>query len=434
MRRSVVAALAVLAAGAAALLPAPAASAHVVPSTVIALDVHDSDITATVTLPESDLATASGVDVGDVLDDSEAAALEAYLEDHFAVASDDGAWTVDATAVELGSTEQWGTGAFDTVTATVLLTPADASEVRAFTLEYDAIVHQVVTADVSVILHSDWAAGELESARDLGTISADTVTGGVSPLAIDLDDGSWWQGFAGMLGLGVSHIAKGTDHQLFLLTLLLPAPLLAAGGRWRRTAPTRTAVRRIAAITLAFTIGHSITLALGALGLAVAQQPVEVLIAASILVAAVHAIRPLFPGREVVVAGSFGLVHGMAFSATLAALDLSGGQLALSLAGFNLGIELMQLVVVVVVLPPLVVLAGTRAYAPLRVGAAAAAVAAAAGWLLDRAGVPNLVGAAADAIGPASPWIAGALWVAALGVLARRAVAPSPADRGFAHS
>lgn len=290
---------------------------------------------------------------------------------------------------------------------------------RSFILEYDAIIHQVVTADIFVSLRSDWATGQLESARDLGTITLDTVTGTVAPVVVDLDDGSLWQGFVGMVTLGMSHIAEGTDHQLFLLTLLLPAPLLAIGGRWRGVAPTGKEVRRITAITLAFTIGHSATLALGTLGVPVPQQPIEALIAVSILIAAAHAIRPLFPGREPLVAGFFGLIHGMAFSTTLSALDLSGGQLAVSLLGFNLGIEIMQLFVVLLVLPPLVVLARTPAYTPLRIAAAAVTAAAATGWLLDRVGITTALGDAADTLGTASAWIVLALWVTAVVVLIR---------------
>ena len=63
-------------------------------------------------------------------------------------------------------------------------------------------------------------------------------------------------------------------------------------------------------------------------------------------------------------AAVFGLVHGMAFSTTLSSLNLSGSQLALSLLGFNVGIEMMQLVVVLLVLPPLIVLARTPATGP----------------------------------------------------------------------
>ena len=421
--------LAVLIAVAAVLTTAAPASAHVVPSTVVALTVHADDITAELTLPTSDLVTASGLEIprSGTVDERTAQAVAAYVEDHFAVSTGEDAWTVAVGDVALTETEQWGTGAFSSVTAVATLTPQESGDLRTFTLDYDAIVHQVVTADVYVLLAGDWAAGQVEETRSLGAITTDTVTGTVPAVTVDLDEGSAWQGFTGMLVLGLSHIAEGTDHQLFLLTLLLPAPLLALPitrtaarrSRWREVAGTGQAVRRITAITIAFTIGHSITLALGALGLPVPQQPVEALIAVSILIAAAHAVRPIFPGREPVVAGLFGLVHGMAFSTTLSALDLTGGQLALSLLGFNLGIELMQLAVVLLVLPPLIVLARTPLYRPLRTAAAAVTALAAAGWLVDRVGHPNPLAVAADGLGTASPWIAGALWVAAAAVVLR---------------
>ncbi|WP_419702874.1 HupE/UreJ family protein [Promicromonospora sp. NFX87] len=414
--------LAILAvSGAVLLLSVAPAAAHVVPATTIELDVHESDITATVTMPAADLATASGIALPDgTFGASTSAQVNAYLRQHVALTSDGEPWTVEVDDLAATRTEQWGTGAFPSVTAELTLVPPSADRMRAFTLVYDAIIHQVITSDIFVTLHSDWSAGQVESVRDLGTITLDTRTGEVAPLEVDLDDGSMWQGFAGMVRLGVSHIAEGTDHQLFLLTLLLPAPLLAAGGRWNRTAPTGTAVRRITTITIAFTVGHSVTLVLGTLGLPVPQQPVEALIAASILVAAAHAVRPVFPGREPIVAAVFGLVHGMAFSTTLSSMDLSGTQLGLSLLGFNLGIEIMQLVVVLIVLPPLVVLARTRSYGPMRVTAAVVTAVAATGWLLDRLGVPNVAARGADALGVGSPWIVGALWLGAAAVLATR--------------
>lgn len=405
-------AVALILAGAVALVVAAPATAHIVPSTTIELDVHDRDITASLTVPATDLTTASGIEVptdGAPVPEETATAVAAYLADHIAVTSDAGAWAVSVGEVGTAETEQWGTGAFPAVTATATMTAPAGGDTRTFVLDYDAVLHQVVTADVFVILHSDWAAGELESARDLGTIAVDTASGEVEPLPVSLDDASPWRGFLGMVRLGISHIAEGTDHQLFLLTLLIPAPLLAVAGAWARVAPPRRAARTITRITIAFTIGHSLTLALGAIGLPVPQQPVEAAIAVSILVAAVHAVRPIFPGKEAVVAGLFGLVHGMAFSTTLSALDLSGGQLALSLLGFNLGIEIMQLVV----LPPLVVLARTRWYRGLRIAAASLTAVAASGWLLDRLGVPNPIAAAADRLVEVAIWVVLALWLAA---------------------
>jgi len=192
-------------------------------------------------------------------------------------------------------------------------------------------------------------------------------------------------GFAGVFRLGMRHIAEGTDHLLFLLVLLLPAPLLAIDGRWDGCAGVRESLLRILRVVTAFTIGHSITLALAAMGLVrVSSRPIEVLIAVSILVSAVHALRPLFPGREAGIAAFFGLIHGLAFAAALSDLGFSGGYRLVAILGFNLGIETMQLFVVVATMPSLVLLSRTRAYPALRIGGAVFAGSAAVCWIIER--------------------------------------------------
>ena len=203
-----------------------------------------------------------------------------------------------------------------------------------------------------------------------------------------------------MTELGGEHILTGTDHLLFLLILLLPAPLRATGRRWHGLVGARAALGRVGRITIAFTVGHSVALAATALGrLEIPGRPVEAFIAASILVGAVHAIRPLFPGREALVAGVFGLGHGMAFSFVLAEMHLSTGQLVFSLLGFNLGIELVQLLLVCLALPALLVVARLRVQPALRWAARCSpARRPSAGWL-DRLGVPNPVARTADSAG-----------------------------------
>lgn len=171
-------------------------------------------------------------------------------------------------------------------------------------------------------------------------------------------------------------------------------------GRWNGLAGPRAALSRIGLITLAFTIGHSVALAATALTrFEIPGRPVEAFIAASILVGAVHAIRPLFPGREAIVAGVFGLGHGMAFSFVLAEMHLSTAQLATSLLAFNLGIELVQLLLVCLALPSLLVLARLRVQPALRVGGALITATAAVGWLADRLGLSNPVARVADSAG-----------------------------------
>jgi hypothetical protein len=404
------------------LLGAQSASAHVVPWTTIQLDVQDGQTLATADIPLDDIAAALGIDLGDESQtnvDAQSAHISAYLVAHFAPTSDDGrAWTVQIGAlsvVQAGDAQS--TGLYKQLVTTFTLTPPAGNDGRSFNLGYDAVVEKVVTHVIVVTVHSDWAAGHDDGTYELGTIEVDTTTGTVPAFHVDLDHGSDLRGFLSMLMLGIRHIQEGTDHQLFLLALLIPAPLIAAGRRWRGPATTRESVHRIARITLAFTLGHSVTLALGAIGLPVPQQPIEALIAVTIIVAAAHAIRPIFPGREALVAASFGLIHGLAFSETLRELHLSGRRLALSLLGFNLGIELMQLVIVALVLPPLILLSRSRHYRGLRIAAAAIAGIAATGWLAARVGHLNPVADAADQIGSLSVPIVVALWLVAVSVV-----------------
>ena len=218
--------------------------------------------------------------------------------------------------------------------------------------------------------------------------------------------------------LGVRHIAEGTDHLLFLLALLLPAPLLATGSRWGPAAPRRQSLLRILGIVTAFTLGHSVTLSLAAFGVVrVPEWPVEVLIAASILVSAVHALRPIFPGREARIAAVFGLVHGLAFATVLERLGLGQWARVAGIAAFNLGIEAMQLVVIAATLPSFMLLRGTKAYGMLRVGGAALAGAAALGWMIERLfEVQTPVDLIVNGLARHALWIATAGFVVSLGL------------------
>jgi HupE / UreJ protein len=190
---------------------------------------------------------------------------------------------------------------------------------------------------------------------------------------------------ADLFRLGMRHIAEGTDHLLFLLVLLLPAPLLVMGAKWGSPAGVRQSLLRILGIVTAFTIGHSLTLSVAALGaVTVPSRPVEVLIAVSILVSAVHAFRPIFPGREALIAAFFGLIHGLAFAATLDRLGLGRWERVAGILSFNLGIETMQLLVVASILPSLILMSRTGAYSVFRVAGAIFAGAASAGWVAER--------------------------------------------------
>jgi HupE / UreJ protein len=236
----------------------------------------------------------------------------------------------------------------------------------------------------------------------------------------------WWTSVLGWTGganfislfrLGMRHIAQGTDHLLFLLVLLLPAPLIVVGSRWAGSAGVRSSVFHILKIVTAFTIGHSITLALAAFEIVrVPSRPIEVLIAVSILVSAIHALRPIFPGKEAGIAAFFGLIHGLAFAATLSELGLGRWERLTGILAFNMGIETMQMVVVAVTMPSLVLMSRTRAYSLLRTGGALFAGLAAAGWIVERlSGVHSSVDVVVGALANQAVWVAAALFLISLG-------------------
>jgi hypothetical protein len=108
------------------------------------------------------------------------------------------------------------------------------------------------------------------------------------------------------------------------------------------------------------------------------------MIALSILISGVHAIRPLARGGELWIAAGFGLMHGLAFAALLGGLDLSKGSLVTELLGFNLGIELTQLLVVALIMPSLMVFSRTQIYPGIRIGLAGFGIVLATAWLAER--------------------------------------------------
>jgi hypothetical protein len=195
---------------------------------------------------------------------------------------------------------------------------------------------------------------------------------------IDETESAAPQQFATYLREGVWHILIGLDHLLFLFSLLLPAvasPTLRSGS-----------VDVVKTVT-AFTVAHSITLALAALQVIVLPaRVVESTIAASVVFAAMNNLYPMVERRIWAIAFAFGLVHGLGFANVLQDLGLPRAGLVSSLVAFNIGVEIGQLAIVLVVLPLVFAARHTPFYrvAILRAGSAAIALIASV-WLVERA-------------------------------------------------
>lgn len=194
-------------------------------------------------------------------------------------------------------------------------------------------------------------------------------------------------GLASFFVEGMHHIWIGLDHVLFLLTLLLPAVLLRLSASWYPAPRLRPVLVEVAGIVTAFTVAHSITLALAAFGLlSPPSRWVESLIAASVLLAALNNLFPVIRKERWKLTFVFGLIHGFGFAGALQSLGLARGALAGPLLMFNLGVEAGQLAIVALFVP-LAWALRTRSFYPRRLlgGGSALVAALALLWLLERA-------------------------------------------------
>ncbi|WP_310385612.1 HupE/UreJ family protein [Roseateles sp.] len=185
---------------------------------------------------------------------------------------------------------------------------------------------------------------------------------------------------------GMRHISVGLDHILFLVSLLMVAVWRREGAGWVARATPASAWREAFKLVTAFTLAHSLTLGLAAAGvLAPPSRWVESLIAASVLVAAIDNLRPFIKGPRWLMVALFGLVHGFGFAGPLQALGLQRGNLALPLLGFNLGVELAQLLLVALILPLAIALRDKPLYGRLLVRPGSALIGGLALlWLVER--------------------------------------------------
>ncbi|WP_369137415.1 HupE/UreJ family protein [Modestobacter versicolor] len=393
------------------LLTGATAQAHSLTSSTLAVRVGEDSVEATVSVAADTLDALVGGSATD-------AAVVGYLAEHLTVTGSDGStWTETWSSVTRETVE-----GIDSYSVDVVM-DAGGADPASFTLAYDGVIEADASHEAVVVLTD--AAGDISTAGVL-TATDDTLT--VGNTAASAADTGWTD----MVGYGLHHVLEGADHLLFLLALLLVAPVAAVAGRWRRRDGVRPTLRSVLAVVTAFTVGHSLTLLASALRWVTAPSaPVEVLIAVSVGVAAVHALRPLARRGEVLVAGGFGLVHGLAFAGILTDLGLEGATSVPALLAFNVGVELAQLLTVALVFPSLYLLSRTRWYPWVRTTGAWIALVAATTWALDRLGwLADPLAGAEEAL-VSHPWwvVLGMAVLAAAGWVADRPVQDQPVDR-----
>jgi hypothetical protein len=358
--------------------------AHPAPNSVINLDFGRKSVRAELLIPTSELRyalAAEGIERSSIM--AEDPALADYLTRHVALAAPAGGrWHGALRPSHLQSFV-----GHEYLVAALDFTPPPGATTRRFVLQADPVTHEVRNHYLMVVARSDFLTGLVGDQPEL--VGFLQYPG--RELQVVRAGGSAGRGFRAAFTLGVQHIATGADHLLFLLTLLLPAALIAREGRWHARRAGKATLVRLLGIVSAFTVGHSIALiAAAASGWQVAARGVETLIALSVLASAIHAWRPIFPGREALVAGAFGLCHGLAFARALGGHLHDSVDTAGAILGFNLGIECLQLLIVLAALPFILQLTPNGYGRAARRALAAFAGIAAIGWLAERAfAVPN---------------------------------------------
>lgn len=220
---------------------------------------------------------------------------------------------------------------------------------------------------------------------------------------LDINRPDRWRQFKSFVFDGILHIWTGPDHLLFILSLLLPSVLICRRrpftlfdpGVWQPVERFWPAALELVKVISGFTVSHSVTLSLAVLGYVnLPSRLVESGIALSIIVAAFNNIYPLFKRRAWLVAFAFGFIHGLGFASGLAGLSLPPGAMAVSLGGFNVGVEIGQETAVLPLIALAFLIRSSRFYriGVMRIGSWLI-IAVATLWLIQRAGdivIPGL--------------------------------------------
>ncbi|NNK91214.1 MAG: hypothetical protein HKO87_02175 [Acidimicrobiia bacterium] len=364
-------------------LAAPA-SAHDGKSSVIFLDVYpDGTVEGQVEHPVGLLNDVFGFDLDaeTVTEDDIAATQDvmlAFNQASLTIDAGDGAWPISFTDTERVETENTVYAGYNFEVDRTFAEPP-----RAFDLTYSGIFDEVPGHSGFVVIRTDPVSGLFLNEADF---QPDLLSSSDPTSNVNLDDPSTSKALWGTIQLGMDHIFIGTDHILFVLVLLLPAVMLfSTAGAWEPVESFGGALWRVIKIATMFTIAHSITLTLG--GLEIVELPsrlVETVIALSIIAAAAHNLRPVFANKEHLIAFGFGIFHGFGFAGLLSDLGVGRGQRVLSLFGFNVGVEIGQAFIILLLFPALFLLRRTALYPMfLRVSSVVLGVVAGV-WALER--------------------------------------------------
>lgn len=366
--------------------------AHLPNQNYVYLSIYEAQIDCRVELRKSDLKKVFNFDFapGEIPDenDPKVQTMVKYILDHLNFSSKSGDHAL--TFKELGLLDLNGDDflLFDFSLENMNTVPSEV------TVSDQIFVDEISNHESMILIERNWKTGVFANESLASLIFRNSSPDQV----LDIEEGSVFTGFIMMVKSGIYHIWIGLDHILFLIALLIPSVIIYKPKnpkkRWLGIKYTdfeseksfKTAFLSVVKIITIFTLAHSVTLSLAALELInLPSRLVESIIAISIGLAAFHNIVPFLNKKEWLIILIFGLFHGFGFASVLAEQSRGGEYLVYSLVGFNIGVELGQLAIILIAFPMLFLLSRIKLYHIIVVGFSLLLIAISTYWIIERA-------------------------------------------------
>jgi len=317
------------------------------------------------------IATGLGISAEDGLTPEQEESLKQYMASHLSIGDIDGEYPLTFVDVNfMEEVQQYLVMHF------VLDSPLPAPD--ELTITYSAIMHAIPEHRGGFHFEYNYRTGVEDNHTQLSSIHAP----GRETAQLSTKNNNRMRQLVNFISEGIEHIWIGIDHILFLVTLLLTSVLVRKGRDWQPTDGLKEAVWNVVAVVTVFTVAHSITLALAMKGwVTLPSRFVESVIALSILVVVVDNFYSLLGKYKWSAVFVFGLFHGLGFASVLEDMTVDFQARVLALIGFNIGVEIGQLVIVLAVFPVLYLLR-THSYLNVVLRPASAVIGVVACWWL----------------------------------------------------
>jgi hydrogenase/urease accessory protein HupE len=254
------------------------------------------------------------------------------------------------------------------------LTPTDWP----ITLVYDGITHKVINHKTYIWLVQDLDQGIFSD----NPLLLDVIHNQHTSVQLDKKNTDLLQGLFHLFKMGMHHIVEGLDHLIFLLGLIW---ICASRARYQNN---QRLWQQALWLISSFSLGHSLSLALASLNLvSIDTTWIESAVAATLILTGLALVigQRMIPFKlDCILAIVFGLIHGLAFSEVFREMLLQGKQLALALLSFNVGIETIQLIILVLCYPIMARFVRSRSFIKLANLTGLLIILAGLAWFLDR--------------------------------------------------